>query len=175
MKLNSSAFLFVVGLDLIIQSSDIPSLGSGEAMVQIKAAALNRRDWWIRQGQYAGLKFPVVPGSDASGIVIKVADAEHEHWMQQAVIINPALCWGKSENYQGSDFEILGLPRDGTLARYVKVPVENLYAKPEHLSFEEAAAVPLVGLTTFRALFSRAALKPGEKILITGIGGGAAT
>lgn len=160
---------------LVVELGSMPLLQKDEALIQVKAAALNRRDWWIQQGQYAGLKFPIVPGSDGSGIVTEVANAEDEHWIGQSVIINPSMNWGDTESHQGSDFNILGLPTDGTLAEYVKVPVKNLHVKPAHLSFEEAAAIPLVGLTTYRALFSRAALKPGERLLITGIGGGAAT
>ncbi len=83
--------------------------------------------------------------------------------------------WGSSQGYQDpTGFRILGLPDDGTMAQYVKVPVRNLAPKPAHLSFEEAAALPLAGLTAYRALISRAQLKKGEKVLITGIGGGVA-
>lgn len=161
--------------DLVLESGQKPGLKAGEALVALKAAALNKRDWWIQQGQYAGLKFPLVPGSDGAGQVVEVAAPEHEHWLGKAVIINPSLYWGDKESHQGPDFQILGLPQDGTFAEYVKIPVSQLHIKPGHLSYEEAAAIPLVGLTTYRALFTRAGLKPGEKLFISGIGGGAAT
>ena len=90
------------------------------------------------------------------------------------VIINPALDWGVNPRAQGSQFRILGLPDAGTFAEQCVVPVANLALKPSHLSWEQAAALPLTGLTAWRALFTRAQLQPGERVLITGIGGGAA-
>ncbi|HEV2354525.1 MAG TPA: zinc-binding dehydrogenase, partial [Puia sp.] len=149
------------------------SAAAGEAIVRVRAAALNHRDVWIQKGQYAGLKFPIIPGSDGAGVV-ESAD-EGSGWIGKQVIINPALSWGGSPRYQDpAAFRILGLPDDGTFAEYVKVPVVNLVEKPAHLSFEEAGALPLAGVTAFRALITRAQLQSGEKILITGIGGGVA-
>ncbi|HEY8932627.1 MAG TPA: zinc-binding dehydrogenase, partial [Rariglobus sp.] len=90
------------------------------------------------------------------------------------VIINPSFNWGARAAAQADEFTILGLPRDGTLTEAITVPAVQLAAKPAHLSWSEAAALPLAGLTAYRALFSRASLKPGEKVLISGIGGGVA-
>ena len=154
---------------------EVPDIrpGHGEVIVRVHAAALNHRDVWIQKGQYAGLKYPIVPGSDGSGVVMPGPDAGA--WAGREVIINPALQWGKSPAYQDpKDFRILGLPDDGTLAEYVKVPVDSLVRKPAHLSFEEAAALPLAGVTAYRALLTRAQLASGETVLITGIGGGVA-
>jgi zinc-binding alcohol dehydrogenase/oxidoreductase len=151
----------------------MPVAGPGEAVVRVHAAALNHRDVWIQKGSYAGVKYPIIPGSDGAGVVIDAVDAED--WVGKDVIINPALEWGASAAYQDSElFRILGLPDDGTLAEFVKVPVRNLVEKPEPLSFEEAAALPLAGLTAWRALMVRARVRPGEKVLITGVGGGVA-
>jgi zinc-binding alcohol dehydrogenase/oxidoreductase len=152
-----------------------PILEKGEALIQIKAAALNHRDNWIRKGKYAGLKFPIILGSDGSGIVNQVFDGSDEHWIDKEVIINPGMNWGDDDDFQGSNFEILGLPNNGTFAQYVKVPASQLYLKPQHLSFEQAAAIPLAGLTAYRALFTKGKLKSKDNILITGVGGGAAT
>jgi zinc-binding alcohol dehydrogenase/oxidoreductase len=151
-----------------------PVPAAGEATVRLKAAGLNHRDVWIKQGQYAGLKYPSQPGSDGAGVVESVGAGVDPAWVGREVIINPALGWGAGERVQGSDFTILGLPRDGTLAEVVAVPVTQLAAKPAHLSWTEAAALPLAGLTAYRALFSRAGLRPGEKVLISGVGGGVA-
>ena len=152
---------------------DRPVAGPGEALVRVRAAALNHRDVWIQKGQYAGLKFPIVLGSDGAGVV-EVAD-EAADWVGKEVIINPGLYWGPSPRYQDpKGFRILGLPDDGTFAEYVKVPVANLVEKPAHLSVEQAAALPLAGVTAFRALVSRGQLRSGEKVLITGVGGGVA-
>src|SRR5580700_8596060 len=150
-----------------------PVAGPGEAIVRVEAAALNHRDVWIQKGQYAGLKYPIVPGSDGAGVVVESADGED--WIGRPVIINPALEWGSSAAYQDpQSFRILGLPDDGTLAEFVKVPVSNLVELPIHLSFEEAAALPLAGVTAYRAVMTRARLMAGEKVLITGVGGGVA-
>jgi len=160
---------------LIVQEEPDPVAMAGEVVVKVYAAALNHRDLWIRKGQYAGIKYPVIPGSDGAGIVHSVGDREAAHWIGKEVMIYPSMQWGNSESHQDPvHFKILGLPDHGTLAQYVKVPIANLFEKPAYLSFEEAAAIPLAGLTAFRALFKRAGLQPGEKILITGIGGGVA-
>jgi zinc-binding alcohol dehydrogenase/oxidoreductase len=163
---------------LTLQEVTDPSAGRGKAIVQVRAAALNHRDVWIQKGQYAGLKYPIIPGSDGAGVVVAVGDAGTAgggSWVGKEVIINPAVNWGDHPAYQDLvNFRILGLPDNGTLAGYVKVPLENLVEKPVHLSFEEAAALPVAGTTAYRAVMTRAQLKAGEKILITGIGGGVA-
>jgi len=153
-----------------------PKPSEGEAVVRVRAAALNHRDVWIMTGQYAGLKFPVTPGSDGAGVVESVGSASDRAWEGREVIVNPALGWGGAERSQDpATFNILGLPRDGALAERVVAPVAQLNAKPPHLSWEEAAALPLAGLTAWRAVCVRGAVRPGERVLITGIGGGVAT
>lgn len=159
-----------LGLDHVAK----PTAGVGEVVVRVKAAALNHRDVWIKGGQYAGLKFPITPGSDASGVVHEVGPGVEPEWRDQKVVINPSFDWGHHEKAQEPKFSILGLPRNGTLAEYISVPVSQLAPKPAHLSWEEAAALPLAGLTAYRALFSRAQLQAHEKVLITGIGAGTA-
>lgn len=145
-----------------------------EVVVAIKAAALNHRDVWIKTGQYAGLKFPSLPGSDGAGVVLAAGAPSGAAWIGRDVIINPSFGWGPSEHAQGPDFAILGLPRDGTFAERIAVPVSQLSIRPAHLSWEEAAALPLTGLTAYRGVFSRANLKPTDRVLVTGIGGGGA-
>jgi NADPH:quinone reductase-like Zn-dependent oxidoreductase len=159
-----------------IALADVPEpvAGPGEAVVELSAAALNRRDLWIKLGQYAGLKFPCIPGSDGAGVVTSVGAGADASWKGRQVVINPSFDWGPSEKAQGPAFSILGLPRDGTLAARVAVPAQQLSPKPEHMTMEEAAALPLAGLTAWRALMSRAKLGSGEKVLITGIGSGVA-
>jgi zinc-binding alcohol dehydrogenase/oxidoreductase len=151
-----------------------PAPAAGEALVEIRAAALNHRDVWIQLGQDAGLKFPCIPGSDGAGVVKAVGPGTDPSWTGREVVISPGLGWGPSEAAQGPQFAILGLPRDGTLAQRVAVDAGQLAPKPAHLSWEEAAALPLAGLTGWRALISRARLAPGERVLVTGIGGGVA-
>jgi zinc-binding alcohol dehydrogenase/oxidoreductase len=152
-----------------------PTPAAGEALVTVKAAALNHRDVWIKAGEYAGLKWPCIPGSDGAGVVAQCGPGVDASWLGREVIINPSFQWGDREPAQGGAFTILGLPRDGTLAQKISVPITQLTAKPGHLTWEEAAAVPLAGLTAYRALFSRAQLQAGERVLISGVGGGVAT
>ncbi len=160
---------------LVLKEVEKPVLSAGEVLVQIKAAALNRRDYWITTGKYAGIKYPCILGSDGAGMVAEVAGDEDKKWLNKEVIINPCFNWGDHAEYQNRDFTILGLPENGTFAEYVKVKAEYLYPKPAHLSWEQAAALPLAGMTTYRALFTKAKAKKGDKVLITGIGGGAGT
>lgn len=164
-----------IGEELAIQQIAIPTLEGGDALVKIEAAAFNRRDWWISKGQYAGLKFPIVMGSDGAGTVAAVGASVDEDWVGKSVLINPSLDWNDDLEVQPDGFSILGLPENGTFAEYVKVPATNLYHLPAGLSFEEAAALPLGGLTAFRAMFKKARLVAGEKVLISGVGGGVAT
>ena len=161
----------------VLQLQDVPDPhpGPGEVVVRLRAAALNRRDVWIRKGRYAGIKLPVILGSDGAGEVLETGAGADSALIGREVIIDPAFNWGDDEQAQGPDFQILGLPRDGTYAERVTVPAANVHAKPPHLSFEEAAAVPLASVTAFRALVTRARLSPGELVVITGVGGGVAT
>ncbi len=163
-----------IGGPLEVQERELRALQAGEAAIRIRAAALNHRDLWIYKGQYAGLKFPVIMGSDGAGIVEIVGSKADAEWIGRQVVVNPSLDWGNSLEVQGKDFRILGLPDAGTFSEYVIVPVSNLVATPNGLTLEEAAALPLAGLTAYRALFTRAKIKAGEKLLITGIGGGVA-
>ena len=159
---------------LSISEMPAPEPVAGEARIRLKAAALNHRDVWIKHGQYGGVKYPVQPGSDGAGVVESVGPGVDAAWVGSEVIINPSFTWGEREQAQGEDFTILGLPRAGTLAEVITVPVAQLAAKPTHLSWAGAAALPLAGLTAYRAVVTRAGLKTGEKILISGIGGGVA-
>jgi NADPH:quinone reductase-like Zn-dependent oxidoreductase len=148
---------------LIFQSLPDPEPGQGEVVVDLKMAALNHRDVFITQGFYAGIRYPIILGSDGAGI-----------YNGEEVVINPSIAWGDNPRFQGSDFNILGLPRNGTFATKVAVPITQVYPKPAYLSWQEAAAIPLAGLTAYRALFTQGQLQPGDRVLVTGIGGGVA-
>lgn len=163
----------IVGVgQLAVAEVPIPVAGRGEVVVRIQAAALNHRDYWILQGQYAGIVYPCTPGSDGAGAVESVGPGVDPAVVGRSVIINPSFGWGHSAAAQGPEFSILGLPRAGTLAERIVVPVAQVSPVPGHLAWNEAAALPLAGLTAYRALFTRAGLRAGEKVLITGIGGG---
>lgn len=152
----------------------VPVLAPGKALIRIKAAALNRRDEWIREGKYPNIKLGVTMGSDGAGIVEAVHDEVDEPWIGQEVVINPNIDWGTDPEVQSSKYTILGMPVDGTFAEYIVVSIDRLQRKPRHLDFLQAAALPLGGLTAFRALFKRGGLKPGHNVLISGFGGGVA-
>lgn len=158
-----------------LEEVPLPDPKTEEVLVRVKASALNHRDVWIVVGLYAKIQLPVILGSDGAGIVEKCGDKVDNRWLNKEVIINPALAWGKNPRAQQNDFRILGMPDNGTQANFLVIPAENIVEKPAYLSFEEAAAIPLGGLTGYRALFTQGQLKKDEVVLITGIGGGVAT
>jgi len=140
-----------------------PEPADDEVVVRLHAAALNHRDVWITKGMYPGIRFPSVLGSDGVGTV----DG-------RPVMINPSVNWGDSERFQSDAFEVLGMPTAGTFAEAIAIPKGNLVDRPAHLNDTEAAALPLAGLTAYRALVSRAGAGAGDRVLVTGIGGGVA-
>jgi zinc-binding alcohol dehydrogenase/oxidoreductase len=155
-----------------------PEPGPGETVVRLHAAALNRRDIFVTQGQYPGAKpdaLPVILGSDSSGEVVARGEGADGPEEGAEVVINPALYWGDDPRKPGKEYRILGLPDDGTFAQFVKVPADNVFPKPSHLSHEEAAAIPLGALTAYRALVTRGEVKEGETVVVPGIGSGVAT
>jgi NADPH:quinone reductase-like Zn-dependent oxidoreductase len=159
---------------LKLKQMDILRPGDSEVLVRLKAAALNHRDVWIIRGLYAKIKLPVILGSDGSGVIEAVGGGLDPGIKGKPVIINPALDWGDDARVQQKTFRILGMPDNGTQAEYVVVPAGNVVPMPAHLTFEEAAALPLAGLTGYRALFTRGNLTKKDRLLITGVGGGVA-
>ncbi|MCO5229991.1 MAG: zinc-binding dehydrogenase [Chitinophagales bacterium] len=151
-----------------------PIVESGKALIKILASALNRRDQWIREGLYPKIELPVVPGSDGCGVVIEVGNELDQSWVGERIIINPNNNWGENPKVQNKDYHILGMPTQGTLAEYIVVPVDRLVKAPEFLSNEEAAALPLGGLTAYNAIVNKGELAVGKKVLISGVGGGVA-
>lgn len=163
---------------LVYENVPEPEPGPGEVVVRLHNAALNRRDAFVTRGMYPGAKaeaLPVILGSDGSGEVAARGDGADGPSEGTEVVINPALYWGDDPAKPGKEYRILGLPDDGTFAQFVKVPAENVFPKPSHLSHEEAAAVPLAGLTAYRALVTRGQVREGETVVIPGAGGGVAT
>lgn len=142
-----------------------PNAGPGEVVVELRAAALNRRDILVRKGVYE-FPLPLIPGSDGAGVVRGTGEE---------VVILPGLRWGESETAPGEGFGILGGPEDGTYAELVKVPAENVFRKPARLSWTDAAAFPLACLTAYRALFTRGMVKDGDTVLVLGAGSGVTT
>jgi zinc-binding alcohol dehydrogenase/oxidoreductase len=155
----------------------IPDLvpGEGEILVNVKRAAFNRRDVFITQGLYPGIELPRTLGSDGAGVVAELGAGVGGPAVGTAVVIDPMLDWGPAVAKWDKGSSILGMPHDGTFAEYVLVPAANVHPKPAHLSDDEAAAIPLGGLTAYRALVTRGRITPDDVVLLTGIGGGVQT
>ncbi len=153
------------GAALVFEEVPEPEPKAGEALVELRAIGLNRRDLLVRSGIYP-FPLPLIPGSDGAGIR---RDTGEE------VVIYCALGWGDREDAPAPGFEVLGGPRDGTYAELISLPEENLFPKPTALSWQEAAAFPLAALTAYRALFSRGHLQAGETVLVLGAGSGVST
>lgn len=159
-----------------LASADIilPAMASNEVKIQVKSAALNHRDEWCRQGKYANLQHGIILGSDAAGIVVEVGNEVDAAWLGKEVIINPASDWGENANAQSKNLKIMGMPEHGTLAEYVQIKSDRIHPKPDHLNWDEAAALPLGGVTAYRALFRQGGIQKTDTILVTGFGGGVA-
>jgi|TARA_R110002095_G_scaffold2741_2_gene10500 NADPH:quinone reductase-like Zn-dependent oxidoreductase len=152
-----------------------PEPAAGEVRVAISHAALNRRDVWITVGKYPRVELPSIGGSDGAGVVDAVGAGVDANLVGKEVVIYPARDWGDDPRCGGANFRVLGMPDQGTFAESICVPATDIAAKPDHLTFEQAAALPLAGLTSWRALVTHGEVKAGQKVLVTGIGGGVAT
>ncbi|MFI5165589.1 MAG: zinc-binding dehydrogenase [Thermoanaerobaculales bacterium] len=158
-----------------------PHPGPGEAVVAVRAAALNHLDLFVLRGLPGlGVSFPHIGGADGAGVVAEVGDGVTTWKSGDEVIINPGLWCGicefctRGEESECVTFRVLGEHIDGTFAEFVRVPAACLAPRPQHLGWIEAAALPLTFLTAWRMLVTRARLRPGETVLIHGVGGGVA-
>src|ERR1700736_4303417 len=137
----------------------------GWVTVALRASALNWHDVLVRQGSY-GSPLPHIIGADGAGVRTDTGEE---------VVVLPSLNWGGRDDAPSTRWEILGDHTCGTYAELVSVPADCLAPKPAGMSWAEAAALPLVGVTTYRALFVRGRLQAGESMLVVGAGGGIAT
>lgn len=151
-----------------------PKIGKGEVRIKLKAASINKRDYWISIGKYPDIQSGIVLGSDGAGIVDKIGEGVGKIWQDRAVIINPNINWGDNPLVQGKEYKILGMPANGTFAEYVVVKQDRLTNIPSHLSFEEAASLPMAALTAYRACVHHGNIQTKMKVLISGFGGGVA-
>jgi zinc-binding alcohol dehydrogenase/oxidoreductase len=142
-----------------------PAPGPGEVLVRLRAASLNHLDLWIRQGLPSVPK-PRILGADGAGVVAALGEGADTFAEGDRVVLNPGLDDGAC---------ILGEHMDGTHAEFVAVPAEYVHRIPEGLSFEEAAAFPLVFETAYRMLVTKAGIEEGEWVLLWGIGSGVAS
>lgn len=169
-----AAFFHGKDSPLSIKEIEKPNLTQNQILVRLKSAAINHHELWMQKEQTQSMPDGVILGSDGSGIIEAAETEEDQYLIGKEVVINPSVNWGKNPAVQAHSFSILGYPANGTFSDYIAISKKQIFEKPEHLSFEEAAAIPLAGLTAYRALFTKAKLRRGEKVLITGIGGGVA-
>lgn len=159
-----------------------PAPGYGEVQVQLKAAALNRLDLFVRNG-WPGIKleYPHIPGADGAGVVSAVGAGVTEIAVGDRVVIDGTLSCGVCEFCLAGEHNrcprggILGEDARGTFADFIVLPERNLLKLPDHISFEEAAAASLVFLTAWHSLITRGGLRPAESVLIVGASGGVNT
>ena len=159
---------------LTLTELDRPQPGPNEVIIAVKASALNHREIWIQKALYPGMKLPCILGADGAGVVVERGTDVSDDWLNEEVIIYPAYDWGEKEQAPSRQFRVLGMPDPGTISEFIKVPVTSLVKKPPYLTWEEAAALPIAGLTSWRGLVRHGKIEKGSKVLITGIGGGVA-
>jgi 2-desacetyl-2-hydroxyethyl bacteriochlorophyllide A dehydrogenase len=157
-----------------------PSPAAGEALVKVGAVAVNRLDIWIREnvGSAYSAKLPLIPGYDVAGEVVEVADDVSDVNVGDRVYVHYDFSCGRcrycleGDEAACADYGVMGVDRDGGYAEYVTAPAGNLFSLADSVSFEGAAGAGSVYLTAYHMLFSRAALKPGETVLVTAAGSG---
>ena len=157
--------------ELKIEERPVPTPGSGELLIRMKAASLNYRDLLMVTGNYnPKLKMPMVPCSDGVGVIESVGQGCS---MKEGVRVSPifARTWHDGPPFREMLKRTHGGPLDGTLQQYMVVPEADVVQVPDHLSDEAAAALPCAGLTAWSALVERGPVRPGEKLLILGTGG----
>jgi NADPH:quinone reductase-like Zn-dependent oxidoreductase len=168
---------------LFFEDADEPGLSeSNDVVVKLKAAAINHIDIWNRMGA-TGIKvsMPHTLGADGAGVVVEVGAQSGNVKVGDAVCLYPPTGCGRCEfcmtdqDFMCVHLRVLGERMEGTYAEYVKLPARNCFPIPEGYSFEQAAAFPLVFITLWRMIITNAELKPGESLLIIGIGGGVAS
>lgn len=167
-----------------LQFADLPkpSIGPNDVLINIKAIALNRLDLFVREGSPAlKLSLPHIVGSDGAGVIAEVGVNVKDLKAGQRVLVNPGLSCGhcdfclSGEHSLCAEFGIVGEHSTGTAAEFIRMPAVNVLPIPDDMPFEQAAAAPLVFLTAWRALISRAHLRAGEDVLVLGAGSGAST
>jgi len=156
-----------------------PRTSESEALIKVRAVALNHLDIWAREGtRRERVPIPHISGSDISGEVARVGALVKDHKPGDKVLIAPGISDGTCEYCASGwdslceNYKIIGYETQGGYAEYVSVPVNNILPIPNNLSFVEAASVPLVFLTAWHMLTTRAHLTAGETILVWGAGSG---
>jgi NADPH:quinone reductase-like Zn-dependent oxidoreductase len=156
-----------------------PEIGANEALVRVRACALNHLDLWVRRGM-PGIRIPMphIPGSDIAGEVARVGEKVSGVQPGERVLLSPGISCGhcvyclRGDDNLCRQYTLFGYGVDGGYAEYVASKAVNVIPMPPNLGFEEAAAIPLVFLTAWHMLITRAQLKPDETVLVLGAGSG---
>lgn len=157
-----------------------PRPGPGEVRIRVRAAALNHLDLWVRRGLPLKIPLPHVGGSDIAGTVEECGPGAEAIPLGTRVVVDPSVDYhwyggiASGPSLPAPEFRILGEHLPGGLAEFVVVPARNLVEIPEPIGFEEAAAASLAGVTAYRAIHTRGAVRAGERVLVTGASGGVA-
>jgi NADPH:quinone reductase-like Zn-dependent oxidoreductase len=157
-----------------------PRARPGEVLVQVRAAALNHLDLWVRRGIAIETTMPHVGGCDVAGVIVESGDGVDGGRVGERVVINPSLWCGRcrecarGEHSMCERFRIMGEHTDGGFTEYIAVEADHAYRIPDDLRFDEAAALPISYQTAWRALVARARLRPAEDVLVIGASGGTA-
>ena len=159
---------------LAVGSAPDPVPGPGEVLIALRAAALNRRDVFVRKG-IAPSPLPVIPARTAPARCARSARASPAWPRATRSSPSPRSAGAAARTRPPPASASSAAPTTGPTRSCCVMPAENVFPKPGRLSWEEAAALPLAGLTAYRALVSRARVRPGETVLVIGIGGGVAT
>ena len=165
-----------------LESIPIPQPHYGDVRIQVHACALNWLDVGIRRGpKFGEIPLPLIGGGDIAGTIDSIGDGVSNWQVGDEVIVYPLVTCGVCEFCRRGEpttcpkHQIIGEHIDGGMAEYTVVPADNLLSKPENLSFVEASALPVVGMTAWHMLISVGKLRPGEIALILGAGGGVAS
>jgi len=160
---------------LHVEEIATPAPGPNEILVKISRAAFNRRDVFITQNLYPGIVLPRTLGSDGCGEIAALGEGATGFELGAPVVINPEMGWKADAPLPQIAGAILGMPTDGTFAEYVVVPATSVFPKPAPLTDDEAAAIPLAGLTAYRATFTRGRITKDDVVFIPGCASGVQT
>lgn len=166
----------------VVRIEDVPrpSPGPGEVLVEVRAAAMNHLDLWVRRGLPIEITMPHIGGSDIAGVVAELGEGVEDWAGGERVVVNPSLWCGECEWCRRGEhsmcltFRLLGEHTNGGFAEFVAVPARNLHGIPDGYPFEKAAALPVSYQTAWRAIMTRAAVRKGEDVLVLGASGGTA-
>jgi NADPH:quinone reductase-like Zn-dependent oxidoreductase len=182
MRMKAALFYEHGGPEMLrIEEIEVPKPGPGEVRLRVRAVALNHLDLWVRRGLPIDIELPHIGGSDIAGEIDDIGPGVERVEPGQRAVVNPSLWCGacewcyRGEQSQCVNFRIIGEHVNGGAAEFVVVPERNVYLISDGVSFERAAAAPLVFMTAWRGLMTQGRLGPGDTVLVTGASGGVST